>query len=97
MTTATGHAADWRSGGACMNADPDLFFPISMTGRALEQIAKAKAICAGCAVRGKCLEFAQDHDSMYGIWGGTTLQDRQRLRRREQRAARARARSAVSV
>jgi WhiB family redox-sensing transcriptional regulator len=76
MTTATGGAADWRSAGACLNADTDLFFPISMTGRAAEQIAKAKAICAGCAVRRECLEFAQTHDSTYGIWGGTTPEDR---------------------
>jgi WhiB family redox-sensing transcriptional regulator len=95
MTTATGHATDWRSAGACLDADPDLFFPISMTGRALDQIAKAKAICAGCRVRAECLEFAQTHDSTYGIWGGTTPEDRQRVRRRERRAARAEARSAV--
>jgi WhiB family transcriptional regulator, redox-sensing transcriptional regulator len=99
MTTATGGAADWRSAGACLNADTDLFFPISMTGRGLDQIAEAKAICARCRVRAECLEFAQTHDFTYGIWGGTTPEDRQRVRRRERRAARARARakSAVSV
>jgi len=93
MTTATRPAANWRSAGACLNADPDLFFPISMTGRAMEQIAKAKSICAGCAVRARCLEFAQANDPIYGIWGGTTPEERQRVRRRERRAARARARA----
>lgn len=97
MTTVTGRAINWRSAGACLNADPDLFFPISMTGRAMEQIAKAKSICAQCAVRRQCLEFAVAHDPIYGIWGGTTPEDRQRMRRREQRAARAAARAALPL
>jgi WhiB family redox-sensing transcriptional regulator len=80
MTTTRGRA-DWRAAGACAQADPDLFFPISSTGRALGQIAKAKAVCGGCPVRQPCLEFALEHDLMYGIWGGTTPQDRQAWRR----------------
>jgi WhiB family transcriptional regulator, redox-sensing transcriptional regulator len=85
--TVTWRTGDWRSAGACLSADPDLFFPISMTGSAFEQIARAKAVCAGCTVRRQCLEFAMDHDQTYGIWGGTTPEDRQRARRRRRRAA----------
>jgi WhiB family redox-sensing transcriptional regulator len=40
----------WRLA-ACRSADPDLFFPISSTGRSLEQAAEARAICARCPVR----------------------------------------------
>jgi WhiB family transcriptional regulator, redox-sensing transcriptional regulator len=94
MTMVTGRAADWRSAAACLNADPDLFFPM-MTGRGLEQTEKAKAICARCPVRQQCLEFARAHDPIYGIWGGTTLDERQRIHRREQRAARAASRAAA--
>lgn len=96
MTTATGLRANWRAAGACLHADPDLFFPISMTGRAVEQVAKAKSICARCEVRTQCLEFAQANDPIYGIWGGTTPEERQRVRRRERRAARARARTTAA-
>jgi WhiB family transcriptional regulator, redox-sensing transcriptional regulator len=85
--TATGTAANWRSAGACLSADPDLFFPISSTGPAERQIAKAKTICAGCQVRRECLDFALRNHLAYGIWGGTTPEDRQRDRRRERRAA----------
>jgi WhiB family redox-sensing transcriptional regulator len=79
MTTTSG-CADWREAGACTKLDPDLFFPISSTGRALEQIAAAKAICGACLVRRPCLEFALEHDLSHGIWGGTTPQDRQAWR-----------------
>jgi WhiB family transcriptional regulator, redox-sensing transcriptional regulator len=95
--TATRSAFNWRSAGACLSADPDLFFPISTKGPGEKQIARAKMICAGCRVRQECLEFAHAHDLTYGIWGGTTPQDRQRERRRKRRAAAAAARRAVAA
>jgi WhiB family redox-sensing transcriptional regulator len=85
--TVTGSAVNWRAVGACLDADPDLFFPLSSVGPGEQQIARAKVICAGCGVRRECLEFALSHDQVYGIWGGTTPEDRQRERRRERRAA----------
>ena len=85
--SAIGTAANWRSAGACLSADPDLFFPISSVGPAERRIARAKQICAGCGVRRECLEFALSQDQIYGIWGGTTVEDRQRERRRKRRAA----------
>jgi WhiB family redox-sensing transcriptional regulator len=85
--TATGNAANWRSAAACQSADPDLFFPISSSGPAEQQIARAKRICANCVVRRECLEYAVTHEQVYGIWGGTTAEDRQRDRRRKRRAA----------
>ena len=85
--TATGSVLNWRAAGACLNADPDLFFPISSAGPAEQQIVRAKVICAGCGVRRECLEFALAHDQVYGIWGGITPEDRQRERRRKRRAA----------
>jgi WhiB family transcriptional regulator, redox-sensing transcriptional regulator len=94
--TATGSAANWRSSAACLSADPDLFFPLSSSGPA-EQIARAKAVCARCQVRSECLEFALTHDQTHGIWGGTTVEDRQRLRRRRRRAVAAAAKRAVAA
>ena len=94
--TATRSATNWRSAGACLSADPDLFFPITAKGPAQRQIARAKAICAECRVRLECLEFARTYDLTYGIWGGTTPEDRQRERRRKRRAAAA-ARRAVAA
>ena len=95
--TATRSATNWRSASACLSADPDLFFPRTAKGPAERQIARAKAICAECRVRLECLEFARTYDLTYGIWGGTTPEDRQRERRRKRRAAAAAARRAVAA
>ena len=95
--TATESAQNWRSAAACRSADPDLFFPITAAGPAVRQIERAKTICAGCGVRRECLEFALAHDQNYGIWGGTTADDRQRDRRRRRRAAAAAAKRTVAA
>ena len=95
--TPTGTAANWRSAAACRSADPDLFFPISSRDPAERQIARAKMICAGCKVRQECLDFAVTYGQMYGIWGGTTAEDRQRDRRRKRRAAGAAAKRTVAA
>jgi WhiB family transcriptional regulator, redox-sensing transcriptional regulator len=83
MTIMAGRATNWRASGACLHADPDLFFPISSAGRALSQIAQAKAICASCPVIRECAEFAYANTPIQGIWGGTTAEERQKARRRE--------------
>ena len=63
---------------ACRKADPDLFFPDE--GDNVAQIAEAKAVCDGCAVKDGCLAFALEFPQ-YGIWGGLTDKERRRLRR----------------
>jgi WhiB family redox-sensing transcriptional regulator len=84
---------DWRSQGACLSADPDLFFPISTTGSAAAQVAEAKAVCARCAVRTQCAGYALEHLDVQGIWGGTTDDERRKLRRSRARSSATRARS----
>jgi WhiB family redox-sensing transcriptional regulator len=72
---------DWRAQGACLHADPDVFFPISAAGASAPQIRMARAICSGCPVRGDCTDFALEHRDVQGIWGGTTDDERRKLRR----------------
>ena len=74
-------SAGWRLRAACRQADPDLFFPIGTTGPAIGQIGEAKRICQACPVRTSCLGWALRHGISFGIWGGTTEDDRQVLRR----------------
>ena len=71
----------WRNGAACAEVDPDLFFPVGVTGPAVDQIADAKAVCSGCAVQTECLEFAITSNQVYGVWGGTSEDERRVLRR----------------
>lgn len=85
---------DWRSGGACLSADPDLFFPISFSEASAGQVNWAKAYCARCPVRSECTRFALDHPDVQGIWGGMTDNERKNLRRARKRSA-ARARRAA--
>jgi len=74
---------DWRLDAACADVDPELFFP--ETGQ-VPQAAAAKQVCAGCAVRGPCLQAAvhgpQARDDHSGIFAGTTARQRVALRGR---------------
>jgi WhiB family redox-sensing transcriptional regulator len=72
---------DWRLNAACRDTDPDLFFPVGTTGPALEQIDAAKAVCNTCDSQAACLEFALATNQESGIWGGTSEEERRKLRK----------------
>lgn len=72
----------WRQDAECRDLDPNLFFPVGVTGAAVDQIAAAKGICAGCPVRSECLEFAITTNQEFGVWGGTSEDERRVLRRK---------------
>lgn len=74
--------AGWAAKGACQDSDPELFFPVTSQGPARRQVVKAKAICAQCPVRPQCLEFALETGQSFGVWGGTSEDERRVLRRR---------------
>jgi WhiB family transcriptional regulator, redox-sensing transcriptional regulator len=67
---------NWRLFAACQSTNPELFFPVSNTSKSLEQVAEAKAICARCLVRRRCLAFALRTRQVHGIWGGLTEEER---------------------
>ena len=72
---------DWRTRSACRDTDPDLFFPVGTTGLALDQIAAAKEVCCSCEVQAACLEFALATNQESGVWGGTSEEERRKLRK----------------
>jgi WhiB family transcriptional regulator, redox-sensing transcriptional regulator len=82
--------ADWRSRGACLSVDPELFFPLSSVGPAARQLNKAKSVCTQCPVRAECLDFALATRQVHGVWGGTSEDERRRILTRidRQRSAR---------
>ena len=62
--------------------DPELFFPMSGVGRA-QQTERAKAVCARCPVRVRCLDLALRSGRLaHGIFGGMTERERRELLRR---------------
>jgi WhiB family redox-sensing transcriptional regulator len=71
----------WRRDAICRDTDPDLFFPVGTTGQALVQIDRAKEVCDQCTVKVDCLEFALETNQDSGIWGGTSEEERRKLRR----------------
>lgn len=58
--------------------DKEIFFPDPTD---LVTIRQAKDVCNACEMTRECLIFALETDS-YGIWGGMTYKERQRVRRR---------------
>ena len=74
-------AEDWRDRASCRDTSPELFFPIGTTGLALDQIDAAKQVCDECPVTNQCLEFALATNQEAGVWGGTTEEERRRLRK----------------
>lgn len=96
MITAT--AFDWLNSAACAGADLTVFFgPDSETETAkARREAKAKAVCAGCPVRLRCLQWALTSGTQqHGVFGGTGEDERATARRLQLRRA-AKARKAVA-
>jgi WhiB family redox-sensing transcriptional regulator len=79
----------WRDRAACLDEDPELFFPVGNGDPALRQINKAKAVCRRCEVVDACLGWAMDSGQDAGVWGGLSDDERRALKRRVARARRA--------
>ena len=79
----------WRNHAACLDEDPELFFPIGNTGPALRQIEKAKPVCSRCEVAETCLKWAMESRQDAGVWGGLSEDERRALKRRNARVRRA--------
>lgn len=72
---------------ACRGVDTRTFYP-GREGEVggwnkddAEMVAKAKAMCERCAVKVPCLNYAMAYEEMFGVWGGLTSRERNRLRK----------------
>ncbi|MFC7933218.1 WhiB family transcriptional regulator [Streptomyces cinereoruber] len=73
------HQWNWQMSAACRGVGTEVFFhPEGERGQ--ERTAReeaAKAVCATCPVRARCLEHALSVGEPYGVWGGLTEQERE--------------------
>lgn len=80
----------WASRAACVDVDPEIFFPVAEAGPALRKAVRAaKSVCARCPVRSECLAFAEVA-LPEGIAGGLTPEQRQQRRQIRAKVARRR-------
>ncbi len=78
LSGSTDHV--WRNDAACLDEDPELFFPEGESERYQRQIDAALEVCGICPVVDDCLSYALEADQRTGIWGGTTGEQRRRIR-----------------
>ena len=62
----------WQEDANCLDMPLNLFFyeDNERGAQRADTLADAKAVCAPCPVRNKCLEHALSVPEKYGIWGG---------------------------
>ena len=73
----------WYKRAACLNVDPDTFYP--ERGAKGPTIERAKRVCRACPVLADCREEVMamvPNQDAYGIRAGMTETERRRLRRR---------------
>ena len=73
---------EWQVEGACRDTDPNEFFAeeAERGNRRLSRDERAKAMCRECPVVKQCFEHAMTVREAYGVWGGTTPEERELLR-----------------
>ncbi|MBC3191468.1 WhiB family transcriptional regulator [Pseudonocardia sp. C8] len=75
-------AGEWRRDAGCVDSDPETFFPVSYRREHL--VRPARRICGRCRVRAACLAdvmATEDPARRWGVYGGTTPDERAALHR----------------
>lgn len=72
---------EWQYEGSCAQLETETFFsPESERGaKRTAREDNAKSICRQCPVIDRCLQHALEAREPYGVWGGMTAGERQRL------------------
>jgi WhiB family redox-sensing transcriptional regulator len=71
----------WRDRAACLDENPELFFPTGNADPAFRQIEQAKVVCRRGEVVQTCLRWAIDSLQDAGVWGGLSQDERHALKR----------------
>ena len=83
--TSADPGPDWRTQAACLDHNPEMFFPDPADRDGEDE---AIAICETCPVKADCLTDAMESETYrltsgrHGIWGGKTPRQRYAMYRR---------------
>lgn len=79
----------WHQHALCNTGDAALVDVFFGAGQRDFDGERAKQICAQCTVRHECLEAGLAHlpSNDFGVWGGTTAEERYWVRRRRSRTS----------
>jgi len=69
----------WQRRAACRGQGPEMFF--ARLGDDGAAVQAGKAVCQTCPVQPECLAFALADPMSRGVWGGTSQETRQAMRR----------------
>lgn len=72
---------EWQEESNCQGADSELFFldPQARGKNKSDKEDAAKKICRGCPVVQQCLNHALSVPEFFGVWGGMTANERNRI------------------
>jgi WhiB family redox-sensing transcriptional regulator len=73
---------DWIKKAACRGEHPGVFFPAKN-----KSVEAARAICRTCFVQQDCLQYANATATRFGVWGGTSQRQRDRMKRNTRQIA----------
>jgi WhiB family redox-sensing transcriptional regulator len=70
---------------ACKDVDPEMFYNEEGARGRRRTLREndAKAVCGACVVKSECLLYAITTAEPHGVWGGSTEDERRRLRDRK--------------
>lgn len=78
---------NWLDSAACVGIDANMFFVDCKSKRNQETVEFVLSVCRDCPVRKTCLEV--NFNEEFGIWGGTTPEDRKRMKKHHMNQRRA--------
>jgi WhiB family transcriptional regulator, redox-sensing transcriptional regulator len=70
---------DYWEGALCAEVGSEFFFP---ERHETDMVRIAKRICDKCDIKQRCLDYALKEPELTGVWGGTTFQQRYKIRNR---------------
>ena len=77
----------WQDRARCRGQNTDLFYPVGSVsddgGTTKQLVINARRFCRPCRVRRHCLLYALSLPQVldHGVWGGTSQNDREEIRR----------------